>query len=202
MAPYLRAVSLLAALVLALPACGSRPPEAESDELPRRTAGGVLIEATEVTELVYLGGCSLRPEPPPGGCEQEYTFMRVHASIGGRFADAAWVVPYCCLQPIYLMNIVHRASSPGLSLVLVSVADMVDTVQLVDAEGHILDRVRPSGAVVELAAPAEGVIVEALDAEGAVVASCPPDGVLIGTTTYLCTLAPGAVPPVTTIPEP
>jgi hypothetical protein len=62
--------------------------------------------------------------------------------------------------------------------------------------------VRPSGAVVELAAPAEGVIVEALDAEGAVVASCPPDGVLIGTTTYLCTLAPGAEPPVTTIPEP
>lgn len=198
----LRAASVIAALALVLPACSSSPPILGTPDLLRRTASGVLIEAAEVVEVVALPGCSLLAEPPQGGCEQEATFRHVQASIGGRSIEAQWQVPYCCLESIFLVDIVRRVSSPGLCLVSVSVADVVDTVQLVDEAGHILDRVHPSGAVVELAAPAEAVIVEALDAAGTVVGSCPPDGVLINGVTYQCTLAPGAEAPVTTIPEP
>jgi len=117
----LSAASLLAVSALVLSACGSSPPTLGAADLPRRTDGGVLIEATEVVEVVALPGCSLLAEPPPGGCEQQVTMRRVHASIGGRSADTRWQVPYCCLEPIYLVDIVAEASVPGRSLVAVSV---------------------------------------------------------------------------------
>ena len=187
----------------------SLAPLVASSALPRRTEQGVVIVAFETTEVLGIPGCSTlwavtsSTEPPPGACQKETEVSHVSASMGDRSVDVSVVGQYH-RDPLFVVSIVVSASEEGLSVVVASVAPGVDVdvVRLLGPGGDIVDQVRPEGQLVALAAPEEVVTVEALDATRTVVGSCPQGGVSIDGIVYRCTLAPGAKPPVTTVPVP
>jgi len=192
----------IAVLVGVLGACGS---SSAASDLPRTTAQDIRITLSVTEEVLPLPGCHTQwlrdhdEEPPPGTCEQIMTVRRYIAEHDGESVETT-VVEEGSLDPLYAMGLAARHSTGSISIIVVGPPADSELVRLTDSSGVVVDEVVSSDGLVALAGLGSDLTAEAIATDGSVIATCPPQGVLIKDVVFECTLAPGAVVPVTTIP--
>ena len=185
---------------MAVGACGDGADPASA--LPRTTDQGIEITVSESVETVYLPGCatiwmSRGEEPPPGACEETDTVLHFVAARGRDIVTAS-VVGEPAVDPLYAMQLVSHEYTDAVSVVVVIPPPAATSLRLVDSAGEVVDQVQATERLMALAGPGSDLTIEALAPDRSIIATCPPDGVTINNVTYLCTLAPGAIAPVTT----
>lgn len=197
------ALTVAAMLIGFLGACGSSP---AASELPRTTSQNITITVSVSEEVLPLPGCHTQwlmdhdEEPQPGTCEQTMSVRRYTVEHDGENVETS-VVGEASLDPLYAMGLAARNLTEGISIVVVDPPTDAAIVRLTDGSGIVVDEVSSSDGLVALAGHGSGLTAEAIATDGSVVAICPPQGVLVEDVIFECTLAPGAIVPVTTIPK-